>query len=507
MRFHIAPRALVILGYQRHAFPMWRRSQRFEVTHPPSPTVYAPLAVRYTEAAMIRRCDDSPAAEPPAVRIETLGCKVNQADSEALAAELLRQGYRIAGRDQRPALIVVNTCTVTHVADAKARKLIRRLARANPQAALIVTGCYAQRAPAELSRLPGVARIVPNLSKPDLPRIVRELAAPPLVTSQEAICDMSASGPRPARPGSVRAFVAAQDGCDHRCSYCIVPSVRGLMRSRPIADVLAEMCALGAAGARELVICGIRLGAYGEEPRGRGLARLLRATRDLPAARLRLSSIEPWDLGEELIAEIAAHPRLCSHLHLPLQSGDDGILRAMGRPHSLDDYRAVIERLRLALPDIAITTDLMVGFPGESDRALENTLRAVDAIGFARAHVFRYSRRPGTRAAVMPGHAPEPVKAVRAARLIQATQASARRFAARFIGRVVPVLFEECVRGMCRGLSDTYLLARAPGDPSLIGHVAGIAVLAVENNHIAGRLACPTAAERPVAARVVELRS
>jgi threonylcarbamoyladenosine tRNA methylthiotransferase MtaB len=439
--------------------------------------------------------DDGPPADACAVRIETLGCKVNQADSETLAAQLLGHGYRIARPGESAAVIIVNTCTVTHVADAKARKLIRRLARANPQAALIVTGCYAERAPAELAQIPGVARIVPNRSKADLLRIARQLA-PPQGLPRAATGSVFAAGPRPARPGSVRAFVAAQDGCDHHCSYCIVPDVRGPMRSRPIADVLAEMRALAAAGAHEVIICGIRLGAYGEEPAGRGLARLLRATRDLPMARVRLSSIEPWDVGEELIAEIVAHPLLCPHLHLPLQSGDDDILRAMSRPYTFHDYRRLVQRVREAAPDIAITTDLMVGFPGESERAFENTLHAVDAIGFARAHVFRYSRRPETRAAVMPEQVPESVKAARAARLIKAAQASARRFAQRFVGRKVTVLFEECVRGTCSGLTDAYLPAKAPGDPSLIGRVAGVDALAVESSYIAGRLAQPGPVDR-----------
>jgi threonylcarbamoyladenosine tRNA methylthiotransferase MtaB len=435
-----------------------------------------------------------------------LGCKVNQADSEALAAELIRRGYRIAAAHEHAAACIVNTCAVTHVAEAKARKLIRQLARDHPDAALIVTGCYAERAAEELAGIPGVAWVLPNDRKGQAgeiiegivqngdgclfpngclasPRQLRETGNSPRAPALQAI------GPRPARPGSVRAFVKVQDGCDHRCSYCIVPDVRGPMRSRSLAEVAAEMDALAQAGAREIVICGIRLGAYGEEPAGRGLAQLLHAAREAPVPRLRLSSIEPWDLGEELQQEVTEHPLLCPHLHLPLQSGDDDILRAMGRPYSYDDYRRLILNLRRIAPDIAITTDLMVGFPGESEEAFANTCRAVEDIGFARAHAFRYSRRPGTRAASMPGQVAEREKSRRSAHLATLAQQSAQRFAERFVGRVAPVLFEEWCDGTCVGLTDTYLSVAALGDASFVGHIAGVEVVGVESNRIAGRLA------------------
>lgn len=448
------------------------------------------------------------------MRLATLGCKVNQADSDELARELIRRGYRIAAPGEAPAACVINTCTVTHVADAKARKLIRRLARDHPGAAVIVTGCGAKAA----ADIPGVSRVVANSAKHGLPEVVSDLLSAKerlslrrsYATEESPIGgalqvgDSSltlgmtvATAPRPSRPGSMRAFVKAQDGCDHRCSYCIVPDARGAMRSRPVDEVLTEMRALAAAGAREVVICGIRLGAYGEEPAGRALAQLLRAAREVPLARLRLSSVEPWDVGAGLIEELADHPTLCPHLHLPLQSGDDDLLRAMGRPYVFADYRSLVERLRGLMPDIAVSTDLMVGFPGESEAAFDHTCRAVADIGFARAHVFRYSRRPGTRAAAMSAQVAAPVKAARAARLAQVAGEAARRYAQRFVGRPVPVLFEECAGGLCSGLSDTYLPVRAPGETSLVGAVAGVAVLRVESNGIAGRVVERSAIANP----------
>jgi threonylcarbamoyladenosine tRNA methylthiotransferase MtaB len=471
---------------------------------------------------MVKTPRDNDVLQPGrAVRIATLGCKVNQADSEALAEALVRRGYRIAGPDEPAAVCVVNTCTVTHVADAKARKLIRRLARDNPGAEVVVTGCGAERA-AAAARIATAVRVVTNSAKHELPQVVAALlskkaldtvipsaseesptsSAPPIGDSSVAelprndtrFCrcgertHIRDAGPRPARPGSVRAFVKVQDGCDHRCAYCIVPDARGPRRSRPLQEVVAHVRSLAQAGAREVVICGIRLGTYGEEPLGRGLARLLRAAREVPVARLRLSSIEPWDVGEELIEEVAAHPLLCPHLHLPLQSGDDEVLRAMGRPYSLHDYGALVERLRKLMPDIAVTTDLMVGFPGESERAFDNTCHAVATLGFARVHVFRYSPRPGTPAAAMPEHVPERVKTERAGVLTKAAAQAARRFAQRLTGRVVPVLFEQWEAGTCCGLTDTYLTARAPGSESLAGQVAGVRIRSVESEFVAGEV-------------------
>jgi MiaB-like tRNA modifying enzyme len=535
-----------------------------------------PASVRYTDFAMRDdRDQSSPVHNRPVVRIETLGCKVNQADSDVLAVELQRAGCRVASEDESADVCVVNTCTVTHVADAKARKLIRKLARDHPRAAIIVTGCYAERAGAEVAEIPGVAHVVPNTGKGELAGLVRRIlcnansaagargvgfhphpdfsvggdsitqisghtgyrieatsradarrlmecgnlaptlkaaALPPHskgpradsfdgadAVTKHAVgndklegsgvhCAQMGAGPRPARPGSVRAFVTVQDGCNHRCAYCIVPDVRGPMRSQPIPDVVAQIRDRAAAGAREVVICGIRLGAYAEQGAGRGLAELVRAVRAAPVARLRLSSIEPWEVSDCLIAEMAGHPLLCAHLHLPLQSGDDGILRAMGRRYRLRDYRALVDRLRDAMPGVAVTTDLMVGFPGESDAAFANTLRAVDDIGFARAHVFRYSPRPGTRAAAMAGQVPEPAKARRAARLAHAADESARRFAERLVGHTVDVLFEECAGGHCSGLTDTYVAARVPGEPSLVGRVAGVEVCGVECIGITGKV-------------------
>ena len=454
---------------------------------------------------MVNTPRDNDASQPGrAVRIATLGCKVNQADSEALAEALVRRGCRIAGPDEPAAVCVVNTCTVTHVADAKARKLIRRLARDNPEAKIVVTGCGAERA-AAAARIAPAVRVVTNSAKHELPQVVADLIGSSAAQAGGAgACPPAGAGPRPARPGSVRAFVKVQDGCDHRCAYCIVPDARGPRRSRPLPEVVAHVRSLGqapkpfgpgwrspgdlATGAREVVICGIRLGTYGEEPLGRGLARLLQATREVPVARLRLSSIEPWDVGEELIEEVAAHPLLCPHLHLPLQSGDDEVLRAMRRPYSLHDYRALVERVRKLMPDIAVTTDLMVGFPGESERAFDNTCHAVATLGFARVHVFRYSPRPGTPAAAMPEHVPERVKTERAGVLTKAAAQAARRFAERLTGRVVPVLFEQWDAGTCCGLTDTYLTARAPGNESLAGQVAGVRIRSVESEFVAGEV-------------------
>ncbi|MDH4179700.1 MAG: radical SAM protein, partial [Armatimonadota bacterium] len=266
------------------------------------------------------------------VRIFTFGCKVNQCDSEEIARSLAARGYAIGGRGDPADIYIVNTCTVTSTADSKARKLIRRLARSQPEATLIATGCLAETDPYSLLDLPGVAAVVPNSRKLSLADFLPGLQ-PPLLASSYI-------------PARTRAFVKLQDGCDHGCAYCIVPSARGRRVSKPLAAVLAEIQCLVDAGAREAVLCGIRLGAYGSDRGDATLAALLRKLREIDIPRLRLSSIEPMDLTDDLLAEVAHHPTLCHHIHLPLQSGDDTVLAAMGRGYSAADFASLVGRIR-----------------------------------------------------------------------------------------------------------------------------------------------------------------
>lgn len=414
--------------------------------------------------------------------IVTLGCKANQYDSEVIARALREAGYHLAQPGERVDAAVVNTCTVTQVADAKGRKLIRRIITDNPRAKVVVTGCYAHLAGDEIARIPGVAAVVPNDEKPSIPDLIRRLVPPARAPGRIG------PAPLPAEP-KARALLKIQDGCDHYCTYCAVPFARGPLASLRPTEVLDEMHRLAADGVGEIVLTGIRLGAYGRDLSGASLADLLRATREVPVPRVRLSSIEPWDITPQLIAAVAETPAVCPHLHLPLQSGDDGVLQAMGRPYTADDFRRLARDVRAAIPELALTTDVMVGFPGESDEAFERTAALAREVGFSRLHVFKYSPRPGTAAADMRGQIPEPVKAARSDRLLAVGEELFRGFAGGFVGGEAEVLFETCdpKTGLCDGLTPHYLRVVAPGD-GVAGQIRTVRVEGVERDHVRGLL-------------------
>ncbi len=386
----------------------------------------------------------------------TLGCKVNQYESQALRERLVRAGWRPTRSD--PGLVIINTCAVTARAEAKARKLLRRTLKDQPRARLVLTGCGLR-----YSRLTGsgLEELIPPDRRPDsfLPPAREELFG---VTSLS---------------GHHRPLVKVQDGCDAFCSYCVIPLLRGRPISRPASAVLEEVSTLTAAGYREIVLTGVNLGRYRDG--GFDLAGLVGRVCELPGEfRIRLSSVEPGE-GVAALAGLLAGRRLCPHLHLPLQSGSDRILRKMNRNYTLDDYRELVSDLRARRPDLAISTDCLVGFPEEEESDFLRTCRAVEEIGFSRVHIFPYSRRPLTRAAGAPTP-PPPVVRERAAILADIAARAARRYREGFVGREVEVLAEETgPAGRTRGLEGHYLRAvlDGPGLPPgrlYRGRVAGL---------------------------------
>jgi len=411
---------------------------------------------------------------PVTIGIHTLGCKVNQYESERLCRQLRALGLDAAPGRRQAALHVINTCTVTAVADAKCRKLLSRLHRDNPTAALVVTGCMAELQQARVAALPGVAAVLGNREKEALAETVARLAG-------------RSEPPLPYLPSRCRAFLKVQDGCDNFCAYCAVPYARPGMRSRPVTEIVRELQTLVGEGIQEVVVCGIRLGAYASD--GCDLGGLLDALAATGVPRLRLSSLEPWDISPGLVTALARNPALCPHLHLPAQSGDDGVLQAMGRRNTARDYRRLVADLRAARPGLALSTDLLVGFPGETDQAFHNTMDLAREVGFCRLHVFRYSPRPGTRAASMPGRVPEPVKAARSAALIALGQSLAADFAARRVGTLAEVLVESCHAGRCVGHAPDYLQVDFPGGPDLVGRIVSVEITAVTGQRARGRRA------------------
>ena len=387
-----------------------------------------------------------PAGAPPsaAPRVLTFGCRLNALESEVMQ-DLAAQGG--AG-----VTLIVNTCAVTAEAEAQARQALRKAQREDPAARILVTGCAAEIAPAAWAALPGVVRVLPNAEK---------LRPESWGT---------APVPRPALPpaaGRSRALVQVQQGCDHACTFCIIPQGRGPSRSVPIGAVVAEVRALVAAGHREVVLTGVDIASYGADlpgrpPLGQMLRRLLVLVPDLP--RLRLSSLDPAGLDDEFWRLVAEEPRLMPHLHLSLQHGDDLILKRMKRRHRRAEVLALARRARALRPDIAFGADLIAGVPTETEAQFAALLELVEAAGISFLHVFPYSARPGTPAARMP-QLPVPLRRERAARLREAGQGAARRFFESRVGRQESVLLERHGRGHTEHFAPVRLAGAAAGAP------------------------------------------
>lgn len=366
----------------------------------------------------------------------TLGCKVNQYESERIREVLLGRGY-VEQRFGAPVdLALINTCTVTHRSDAHSRRLIRM---AVGSARVIATGCQAVTDP------DGLRGLIPAL----------EVCAP-----GDLAAALGAPLPRCVQRfhGHARAFVKVQEGCNHGCAYCIVPRAKGLPISRPLSEILEEVTGLCRAGYREIVLTGINIGLYAG-----GITALVRTVLDAtPVERIRVSSIEPWTIDDGLPGLLRSE-RVCPHLHLPLQSGSARILAAMGRPYDLDYYRDLVHGLTAAHPHLAIGTDIMVGFPGEDEASFEESYRCLEALPLAYLHVFAYSRRPGTRAALMPGQVDEEEKKRRVTRLRRLSDAKRAAFLASQQGRVLDVLVTATGEERFTGISENYLQVQEKG--------------------------------------------
>ena len=393
----------------------------------------------------------------PTVEIETHGCKLNTADSQQLAAEFLRAGFSIRGRDDAvtPDVFILNSCTVTHVADKKARQSISAAKRRYPNALTVMTGCYPERAANETANLNSVDMVLGNARKPELVETVADRLGAVLTPCAEGRDVI----PPAALLGRTRASVKIQEGCDQVCAYCIVPKVRGRERSVSVEEIVDQVRRLEVAGCREVVFTGTQLGHYGFDlGDGVDLAFLLRsvlARTEMP--RMRVSSLQPPEIDDRLLELWVAEGegRLCPHFHVPLQSGSDGILRRMRRTYTSDEFLQKVEFLRTKVAGCGITTDVIAGFPGETDEDHARSVSVMRAAEFSDAHVFPYSARPGTSANHFDEQLEPGTKAERAAMLREISAASALRFRDAMIGEVRPVLWEGR-RGRA-GLTDNYV--------------------------------------------------
>ena len=401
----------------------------------------------------------------PTFFIEQFGCRATQADGAALEYQLLQRGYSPAARNVAD-IVVINTCTVTAAADAQAREAIRKIIALNDSAKLVVTGCYAQRAPEELAQLPGVAWVVGNSHKPELPSIIENLSVctparifVPVETLQAPSVSVSGysanilAGTFERKPllsapifggegNHTRPTLKIQDGCNSRCSYCVIPFVRGKSRSLPLTTVLEQINQLTVSGVQEIVLSGINLGTYGKDlVPGTSFENLLRLVlAETSVQRLRISSIEPMDVTRDLIDFFAGNDRMAEHFHMPLQSGSDRVLGAMHRWYRAEHYARRVQLIRERLPHAAIGADVIAGFPGEANEEHAETLAFIENLSFTYLHVFSYSSRPGTAAAKLPDHLPPTVVKNRARELRALGERKSSAFRREHIGSELRVL-------------------------------------------------------------------
>jgi threonylcarbamoyladenosine tRNA methylthiotransferase MtaB len=405
---------------------------------------------------------DPAPADAPSVAVLTLGCKLNLADSEAMARRFRDAGWAVSEDPRGAAAVVVNTCSVTHVADAKSRRLVRQARRLAPGARLAVTGCMLETAPPQVIDALGADLTVRQPRQAELVQALLAGAAGP-------------PPPAPSRAFRTRAFVSAQEGCNDVCAFCIVPKTRGRERSKDVDSVVAAVQAREAEGVQEVVITGTQLGAWGRDRGQPGLYPLVEALlRRSSVPRIRISSVQPQDLSPELVG-LWADRRLCRHFHLALQSGSDAVLARMRRRYDTRRYRHAVELLRRSVPDVAVTTDVIAGFPGETEAEHAETVAFCREMQFAGMHVFPYSQRLGTVAAKMAGQVPEPVKKERVHALMALAAESAARYRSRLVGRTEDVLWETSRPGeggpVWEGLTDTYVRVFAAFDGDLENRV------------------------------------
>ena len=409
------------------------------------------------------------------VAISTLGCKTNQFESAAMAEQLETAGYLMVPFNEPSDFYIINSCTVTARTDAETRRLIRRARRLNPESRIIATGCYAQVAAGELEKMPEIDCVIGNQEKLSISSL--------LESGSSSVADISQiADTEPLKLTSfaerTRAFLQIQNGCNSFCSYCIVPYARGRSRSVTVDETLRGIRDLAAHGFKEVVLTGIHLGAYGHDlPSATTLSTLVRlidAERIVP--RLRIGSVEPNELSEELLNLMTTSENICHHLHLPMQSGSDSVLNRMGRAYSSGFFRDLVAQISAAMPDAFIGADLIAGFPGESDTEFEETVKLCEELSLSDLHVFPYSSRPGTRAASMPGHLPDRVVTERAALLRGVATRKKAAFLKRFEGTELQVLvqgFNEKT-GICKGLSRNYISVSFPGTQALVNEEVSV---------------------------------
>ena len=426
--------------------------------------------------------------------VTTLGCKVNQYDTDSVVTQFMEAGYTVVSFHEEADVYLINTCTVTNLGDRKSRQMIRRAHKRNPGAKVVVMGCLAQTTPEDVSALEGVSLVV-GTNRRD--RIVEEVEGLDQGEQRSLVADILHVSEFEDMPslefsGRTRASLKIQDGCNQFCTYCRVPFARGPSRSRSRASVMEQVNQIVSRGYREIVLTGIHLGLYGADLNPpltlAEISREIANTDQL--SRLRISSVDPHEVSDELIELVGGHPVLCRHMHIPLQSGSDAVLNRMKRNYTSGQFRDVAGKLRDRIPGIAITTDIMVGFPGETEEDFLHTMQLTEQIAFSKIHVFSYSKRSGTRAARFPEQIPSAVKEDRSRRLIQLGDLVAESFHRSFLGRTVHVLVEQLQEDQAIGHTDNYLKVTFPLQKGmdLVGELVPVRVLQANTEGVLGHL-------------------
>lgn len=427
------------------------------------------------------------------VAFYTLGCKVNQYETEAMIEMFEKDGYIKVESEDLADVYVINTCTVTHMSDRKSRQYIRKMKKKNPDAIIAVVGCYSQVSPEEILEIEDVNLVMGTNDRRNIVENIKKITSEDKVSTVDDIMKVKEFEAIEINQtnGKTRAFIKIQDGCDRYCTYCIIPYARGRIRSRSLDDIVKEIENLAVNGFKEVVLTGIHVASYGRDLRdGSSILSVIKEVDKIEGIeRIRLSSVEPILFTEEFVDEICKIEKLAPHYHLSLQSGCDETLKRMNRRYSAAEYKEIVDILRNRIPDVSITTDVIVGFPGETNEEFSSTLNFLKELELMHTHVFKYSPRKGTPAATMENQVDSQMKNMRSNTLLSLCKKNFAKFAERFTDRPMRVLFEEVDNnGYYEGLTDNYIRIKVKSDKDLCGDFYNVMITEIMDEHCIGKL-------------------
>ncbi|PBG91431.1 tRNA (N(6)-L-threonylcarbamoyladenosine(37)-C(2))-methylthiotransferase MtaB [Clostridioides difficile] len=428
------------------------------------------------------------------VAFYTLGCKVNQYETEAMLELFEKDGYEQVNSEEYADVYVINTCTVTHMSDRKSRQYIRRVKKKNPDAIIAVVGCYSQVSPEEILDIEEVNLVMGTNDRRKIVEEIKNINSSKKVSTVDDIMKVKAFEEIEISQtnGKTRAFMKIQDGCDRFCTYCIIPYARGRVRSRDIDSIVDEVKKLANNGYKEVVLTGIHVASYGKDLKDRDI-KLLDVIKQInqieKIERIRLSSVEPILFTDEFVNEVLKMDKVCPHYHLSLQSGCDETLKRMNRRYTTLEYKTIVDRLRSKMPDVAITTDVIVGFPGETNEEFKKTYEFLKEIELSQMHIFKYSPRKGTPAATMENQVDPQMKHFRSEQLLNLSKVNFNKLATKFIGRELDVLFEQNIEGnKYEGLTSNYIRVVVESDKNIQGQILKVKINDVKDEYVEGIL-------------------